>query len=110
MKHFGISQWVDFARGFVAEAEGQAMNSHLSEGCGECHDLAQFSSSLTSICRAIGEHAAPESVVRNAKAIFPVHAPATPRRTMRIPVELIYDSFLVPAPAGLRASWQVGWQ
>jgi hypothetical protein len=23
---------------------------------------------------------------------------------------LIYDSFLVPAPAGIRASWQVGWQ
>ena len=25
-------------------------------------------------------------------------------------MELIFDSFLVPAPAGLRASWQIGWQ
>jgi hypothetical protein len=23
---------------------------------------------------------------------------------------LIFDSFLVPSPAGLRATWQVGWQ
>jgi len=110
MKHFGISQWVDFARGFAAEAEGRVMQNHLADGCGECSDIAEFSSTLTSICRAIGEHAAPDSVVRSAKAIFPVHAPAQPRRTLRIPVELIYDSFLVPAPAGLRASWQVGWQ
>jgi hypothetical protein len=25
-------------------------------------------------------------------------------------VELIYDSFLVPVPVGMRASWQIGWQ
>jgi hypothetical protein len=25
-------------------------------------------------------------------------------------VELIFDSFLAPSPAGLRATWQVGWQ
>jgi len=110
MKHFGISQWVDFAHGFVAEADSRAMQSHLAEGCGECHEMVEFTGNLTSICRAIGEHAAPEWLVRNAKALFPAHAPAQSRRTMRIPVELIYDSFLAPAPAGLRASWQVGWQ
>ena len=27
-----------------------------------------------------------------------------------MPVELIYDSLLVPAPVGLRATWQIGWQ
>jgi hypothetical protein len=44
------------------------------------------------------------------KAMFPVHAPTRPKRGMLLPIELIYDSFLVPSPAGLRATWQVGWQ
>jgi hypothetical protein len=33
-----------------------------------------------------------------------------PRRGNRLPIEAIFDSFLMPAPAGLRATWQVGWQ
>src|SRR6185369_10647065 len=33
-----------------------------------------------------------------------------PKRGNRIPIELIFDSFLAPMPAGLRATWQVGWQ
>jgi hypothetical protein len=33
-----------------------------------------------------------------------------PKRGNRLPVELIFDSFLVPSPVGLRATWQVGWQ
>lgn len=109
MKHFGISQWVDFARG-IAGAENEPMQSHLSEGCGDCRDLAEFSASLAGICGTMSQYAPPAQVVRNAKALFPVHAPAQPQRAARIPVRLIYDSFLVPAAAGFRATWQVGWQ
>jgi hypothetical protein len=110
MKHFGISQWVDFARGVVAEAEGQAMQAHLADGCSDCGDLADFSASLTNLCESMSLYAAPAQVVRNAKAIFPAAAPAQPKRALRIAAQLVYDSFLVPAPAGLRATWQVGWQ
>lgn len=110
MNHFGISQWVDFARGIIAEPEGLAMKAHLAEGCGDCRDLAEFSASLTGVCEAMTQYAPPEQSVRNAKAIFPVHAPVRQPRTSRLPVQLAYDSFLVPAPAGLRATWQVGWQ
>jgi hypothetical protein len=110
MKHFGISQWVDFARGVVAEAEGQAMKSHLAEACGDCRDLADFSASVASLCQSMSQYAAPVQVVRNAKAIFPAAVPAQPKRALRIAAQLVYDSFLVPAPVGLRATWQVGWQ
>jgi hypothetical protein len=48
--------------------------------------------------------------VRNARAIFPMRRLDRPERSIRIPIESIYDSFLVPAPAGIRSSWQVGWQ
>jgi hypothetical protein len=110
MKHFGISQWVDFARGTVAAAEEQTMKAHLADGCGDCRELAEFSASVTSLCQSTSLYAAPEQVVRNAKAIFPAAAPAQPARALRIAAKLVYDSFLVPAPAGLRATWQVGWQ
>jgi len=52
----------------------------------------------------------PDWVVRNARSIFPARVQDAPKRSFRIPVELVYDSFLVPAPAGLRATWQIGWQ
>jgi hypothetical protein len=54
----------------------------------------------------MAQEQAPESAVNLARAIYP----ARPKRSFRIPCELVFDSFLAPAPVGLRASWQVGWQ
>jgi hypothetical protein len=110
MKHYGIPQWVDYTRRLVSPADGSAMQRHLTEGCAECQELVEFCSKVSTICHDMAAISVPERVVRSALAIFPVRQPETPRRVFRIPVELIYDSFLVPAPAGLRATWQVGWQ
>jgi hypothetical protein len=110
MKHYGIAQWVDYTRGLVPAGDGSAMQRHLTEGCTECRELADFCSKISNICHDMASIGVPDWVVRNARSIFPVRQPAASRRVLRIPVELIYDSFLVPAPAGLRATWQVGWQ
>ena len=109
MRHYGISQWVDFARALVADSDGQAMRSH-ADACPECRETSDFGRSLTGICLQMEENPVPEWVVRRAKAIFPVHAAVVPKRAFRIPVTLIYDSLLTAEPAGLRATWQVGWQ
>ena len=109
MRHYGVSQWVDFARGLVADSDGLAMRSH-ADGCPECRETSDFGRNLTGICRQMEENPVPEWVVRRAKAIFPVHAALVPKRAFRIPVTLIYDSLLTAEPTGLRASWQVGWQ
>jgi hypothetical protein len=110
MKHYGIAQWVDYARGLVTDSDGSVMQRHLFEGCSECQELADFCSKVSNICNDMAAVNVPEWVVRNARSIFPARKVDAPRRVFRIPVELIYDSFLVPAPAGLRATWQVGWQ
>jgi hypothetical protein len=110
MKHFGIAQWVDFARGVTPEQEGSTMREHLATGCLECRQVVAFCDKLARVCLALAPDRAPESAVRNARAIFPMRWPERPKRGVRIPIELIYDSFLVPVPAGMRASWQVGWQ
>src|ERR1035437_10199779 len=110
MKHFGIAQWVDFARGVTPEQERSIMREHLATGCLECRQVLDFYDKFARVCLALAPHRAPEAAVRNAWAIFPIRWPDRPKRAVRIPIELIYDSCLVPAPAGKRASWQVGWQ
>src|SRR5437868_5999663 len=110
MKHYGIGQWVDFARGIEPETSRDAMRTHLMEGCSECGEMADFCRKLQVASMQAASHPAPEWVVRSAKAIFPVEARPRRKRTMRVAIELIYDSFLLPAAAGLRSSWQVGWQ
>jgi hypothetical protein len=115
MKHYALDQWVDFGRGLVGTEDGIQMMNHLAGGCTSCQREADFCAQLTKVCQRLetqrlGTEKVPESVVRMAKAIFPANAAARPKRGMLLPIELIYDSFLVPSPAGLRATWQVGWQ
>jgi hypothetical protein len=86
------------------------MREHLASGCSECAPLANFFTELSGVCRSMISCAVPDNVLRQAHALFPVSAPRRAKRTLRLPVQLIFDSFLAPAPAGLRATWQVGWQ
>jgi hypothetical protein len=110
MKHYVIEEWVDFSRGLVTEAERERMRAHLVAGCAECLELSEFTTRLAAACTSLKKVEVPESAMRLARAIFPVRAQDRPRRGSRIPIELIFDSFLAPAPAGLRATWQIGWQ
>ncbi len=109
-EHFGIDRWVDFARGVAPEQEDSAMREHLASGCSECSPLADFFTELNDVCRSMVSYTVPDHVMRQAYAIFPAPVAERPKRVLRIPVELIFDSFLAPAPAGLRTTWQVGWQ
>src|SRR2546430_14492097 len=109
MKHYAIDQWVDFSRGVAGAEEGERMRAHLADGCPQCHHLADFTAKLTETCGSLAATQVPDSAMRLARAIFPMRHTDRPKRGNRIPIQLIFDSFLVPAPAGLRATWQVGW-
>lgn len=106
MSHFGVLQWADFAREVGPVAERSAIGEHLAEGCAECRATADFWRMLARVTGVMALQQAPQPAVDRARAI----CPAEDRRAFRIPCELVFDSFLAPAPAGLRASWQVGWQ
>ncbi|HTS64853.1 MAG TPA: hypothetical protein VMH28_22675 [Candidatus Acidoferrales bacterium] len=86
------------------------MSAHLASGCPGCSGLADFTGKLARTCIGLSQAAMPESAMRMARAIFPVAPKNRPKGGTRLPVELIFDSFLVPAPAGMRATWQLGWQ
>jgi hypothetical protein len=108
MKDYTIAQWIDFARGIAPENEARRMREHLAGGCASCQELAIFCDSLAQVCRGASDHLAPEPAARCARAIFP--APKPSRRRFRLPIEMIYSSFLSPAPVGLRANWELGFQ
>jgi hypothetical protein len=110
MKHYAIEQWVDFSRDLVESKARAEMQDHLAVGCRECRKLADLTQQLARTCTAISMTQVPESTLRLARAIFPIRVQDRPRRGSRLPIELIFDSFLAPAPAGLRSTWQVGWQ
>ena len=110
MKHYGIDEWADFTRGLLAGEQRAQMQSHLQSGCQKCHRLSDFATRLAAACTGLAEHPVPESTVRLARAIFPVRVQQRPERGNRVPIELIFDSFLAPSAVGLRATWQLGWQ
>ncbi|MCX6627527.1 MAG: hypothetical protein NTW28_07860 [Candidatus Solibacter sp.] len=110
MKHYAIDQWADLTRGLLSGEECTQMQGHLESGCQKCRQLSDFTTKVTATCASLATDAVPESAVRLARAIFPVRVHERPQRGNRLPIELIFDSFLVPFPVGLRATWQVGWQ
>ena len=110
MNHFVLEQWVDYSRNLTGAEERRQMQGHLAAGCHGCRQLADLTQRLVNCCANIAAGQVPEATVRLARAIFPVRTPDRPRRGNRLPIELIFDSFLAPAPAGLRTTWQVGWQ
>jgi len=110
MKHYAIDQWADFARGVVPEQQRTEMQGHLDGGCRKCRGLSDFTTKLAATWTGLATNPVPESAVRLARAIFPVRVQDRPTRGNRVPIELIFDSFLVPSAVGLRATWQVGWQ
>ncbi|HLK64916.1 MAG TPA: hypothetical protein VKU19_15850 [Bryobacteraceae bacterium] len=109
MMHFEIAHWVDFAREMASEENRKAMEAHLAGGCSECRDTVHFCQKLSATCRVMTEYEVPETVLRLARAIFPTQTPQG-KRLLRVPVELMFDSFLAPEPVGVRSTWQVGWQ
>uniref|UniRef100_Q021G3 Uncharacterized protein n=1 Tax=Solibacter usitatus (strain Ellin6076) TaxID=234267 RepID=Q021G3_SOLUE len=110
MKHYAIDEWVDFTRGTVAGDDAAQMLAHLRSGCMDCGRLSEFTSKLSMTCTGLASAEVPEASLRLARAIFPVRMQDRSKRGNRLPIEMIFDSFLVPSAAGLRSTWQVGWQ
>ena len=110
MKHYTIDRWVDFTRGLLTREQRALMQDHLHAGCQKCRQLSEFTTKIAEMCTSLAMDPVPESTVRLARAIFPVRVHDQPKRGSRLPIELIFDSFLLPSAVGLRATWQLGWQ
>jgi hypothetical protein len=104
MKHFDISQWVDFARGTVSAEARASMDAHLSTGCARCQAAFAFVREVASVAQAASREEPPADSIHWAKAIAAVRRPQ--RSASRLLARLVYNSRLDPLPAGLRAERQ----
>lgn len=105
MKHFDIAQWTDFVRGLAAADERVGMEQHLASNCSKCAATVAMLRQVVQTAQADASCEVPEYAVRNAKAIFALQRPE--KVTLRkIVAQLLFDSFLQPLPAGVRASQQ----
>jgi hypothetical protein len=102
MKHFDITRWTDFARGFAPDADRAAMEAHLLSGCARCRDTLQFVNRMVESARVDGRYQPPEHVVRCAKAISSL---LSPRRSglSRLVARLVGDALPDVALAGMRS-------
>ena len=100
MKHYGIEQWVDFTRGLSDLNEHQEMTAHLGSG-------VRTAAGSRSSRRSYMPRAAAWQRIRfrigssPGRLHFPGPGACGCETGIRLPVELIFDSLLVPVPAGL---------
>ena len=96
-KHFEIWEWVDFVRNTGNAARFSGMNEHLA-GCRKCERLVRVLSGFARRASLEIGNEPPQHVIRRAEAIFPSR-----RAEETVIGRLVYDSFLEPLPAGIRA-------
>jgi hypothetical protein len=110
MNHYGLEQWIDYARGTATESLSRALDEHLETGCAACaRELAAWKM----ICQfADGESLCepPLGVVRAVKLAVPPEPSPAPGGRGREIAQLIFDSFAQPQPQGVRSAQVMGRQ
>jgi len=104
MKHFDITRWLDYLRGFVPSLESAAMEEHLSAGCARCRRIVHLLQAVETVTARDREYRVPAESVRVAKAAFAL-SDSHPRADSPFAVmaRLVFDSFAAPLLAGVRA-------
>jgi hypothetical protein len=90
------------------ESELTVLTSHL-EDCGDCQEQVKFWRELLVNLNRSHLKSAPESLIRNAEAIFQTARARPKLRGMRqVLASLVFDSFTQPALAGARGASLAG--
>lgn len=101
-QHFKLEDWVDLARN-VAQPEAAAakMRQHLDAGCQECIEAFASMSAMAALGKRQAEYEPPAEHLRSAKALV---AQAAFQSRKREVMDIVFDSLLQPALAGVRGA------
>lgn len=102
MRHFDDTNWVDFVRGVIPQAQRMTMQEHVNKGCKKCSETMELMRHVFAVAEADHKNPVPQFAVRVAKAIFAVQQPTGARRLPSLRPRLTFDSFLAPAAVGMR--------
>ncbi len=102
MKHFDIADWTDYARDVLQPEQRQAMADHLASGCTRCGRTLAALERVVAVARDEIRQPLPENAMRSVKALSALHLPERAPKLVSLALQLAFDSFLEPAPAGTR--------
>lgn len=103
MTHFTDEHWIDFVRYTASEADRAAMQKHLDQGCDRCRKACDLWTKVTAAARRDAGAEVPPELVHLAKASFAVNPPAPVEDGVACLAQLMFDSLLQPAAAGMRS-------
>jgi hypothetical protein len=98
--HFDDDTWYNFVRGMLPTSREQTMRTHLDRGCAECRRAHQTWRRVVEIA---GRDRS-DSADSFAKAVFALQRRIPFRLGLALLAECVFDSFLSPAPVGIRGS------
>ena len=104
MKHIGLVDRVEWARGILSAERKAAIRSHIDDGCETCaRALALWERVVTMANREV-RYRPPQTAVDAAKSFFTLYGPKKTAPLKEKIARLIYDSFHEPLPAGIRSA------
>jgi hypothetical protein len=110
MNHYTLMEWIEFARGVLTAELRGTMQQHLDSPCKKCLDTVGFWQSVLARASEEIQRQPPERTINQVKALFGFIKAFEPRPWPLRLAELIFDSTLRPARAGLRSATAMGRQ
>jgi hypothetical protein len=107
MKHYTTEQWADFARGLVAGNDKMLMQKHL-DGCEQCTGEMTLWKRVSDVAKQQPAIELSEGAVRYAKAVFAAQKPQAETEAAPTMAQLLFDSLMAPATAGVRSAAMAG--
>ena len=101
MTHFSEADWADFVRG-VAVGDEAAMSAHLAN-CEECAALVSALRAVADLSLRDAEETPGANSLHAAEAIFSMWRPERVKVFSAPAARLLFDSFAMPALAGIRS-------
>lgn len=103
-EHFTEEDWVEFAREQAVPALRARLQQHLDEGCPRCAKAVRLWKAVLDVAAQEAVHRPPQDSVRQVRAHFAFHKPQGLVARAARQAALVFDSFLQPLAAGVRAS------
>ena len=104
MMHFGLEEWSDFARNAASGDRQVAMQRHLETGCNPCMETIALDSWPRPLSRWLLSPQPELEGTRTVKAPFATVGLLAKRQETGCYIELLFDSFSQPRPAGTRSA------
>jgi hypothetical protein len=107
VKHYDITEWLDFVHGLVGEAKRGEMEAHLGTQCAECGVVVARLRKLIEVAMADSQYEVPESALHMARALYNLQKPEHVRVLPTVLARLVFDSFREPALEGVRGQQRI---